>query len=159
MEDHKMRRKDRQLSREEAITLLEQCEYGILATADKDGAPYAVPLSYVYQDGRIYFHCAIQGHKLDNMAANSRVSFCVVTDTKPVYVTDFTTYYKSVVVFGQARLVEEVEEKTAALRGLCMKYLPDSADKIESNIEKYNKRTLVYAVEAEVISGKANIKK
>ena len=53
-----MRRKDRQLSLEDTLAVLEQGEYGILSTTCKDGTPYGVPVSYAYSNGCIYFHCA-----------------------------------------------------------------------------------------------------
>lgn len=73
-----VRRKDREISSREAVALLDCAEYGILSTADRDGQPYGVPMSYAYQNGCIFFHCALAGHKLDNLAANPNVSFCVV---------------------------------------------------------------------------------
>lgn len=153
-----MRRKDRQLSYEETAKILTEAEYGILATVNAEGAPYTVPLSYVFKDGRVYFHCANQGHKIANLAADCRVSFCVVENTRPVYGGNggFTTYYESAVVFGAAREVIDWPEKQDALQALCMKYLPEHQDKIADYIEHYKNRTLVYAVEPEAVTGKAN---
>ncbi len=74
----KIRRKDRKISTDEAIDLLKKCEYGVLSTVDSDGQPYGIPLSYVYKDDCIYFHCARVGYKLENIKDNPRVSFCVV---------------------------------------------------------------------------------
>ena len=53
-----MRRKDRQVTQEEALKILKKAEYGILATSDEQNLPYGVPLSYAYEDHCIYFHCA-----------------------------------------------------------------------------------------------------
>ena len=88
---HAVRRKDRTLSHEESLELLARCEYGMLATADKDGWPYAVPLSYVLMDNALYFHCAFTGHKLDNIAWDNRVCFTAVGATQSEYANDFST--------------------------------------------------------------------
>jgi len=95
-----VRRKDREISIGDATQLLTRCSYGVLATCD-NGQPYAVPLSYVFFDNRIYFHCAEEGHKLDNIRDNPAVSFCVVGQVK-LLPNQFATEYESVVVFGTA---------------------------------------------------------
>lgn len=77
-----MRRADRAMDLEDAAALLSQGTYGVLSTVGGDGKPYAVPLSYIFRNGAIYFHCATEGRKLDNLAANSAVSFCVIGQTK-----------------------------------------------------------------------------
>jgi nitroimidazol reductase NimA-like FMN-containing flavoprotein (pyridoxamine 5'-phosphate oxidase superfamily) len=156
MEERGIRRKDRILSEEATLALLAEGEVGILATADSENWPYATPLSYVYKDGLIYFHSALSGHKTDNLACNNKVSFVVVGKTKPVYDGSFTTLYSSVVVFGLARVVSEHEEKKSALYALAAKYLPDCLDRFEDSIARYFKRTAVYAVRPERITGKAN---
>lgn len=152
-----MRRKDRAISEEEAVDLLNRAEYGVLATAGADGAPYTVPLSYVFMEGKVYFHCARNGRKIDNLKAESRVSFVVVGDTEVVYDGGFGTYYKSAQLNGRARLVEEPEEWQASLRALAQKYLPAHLDKVDAYIKRYDKQTLVYAVEGG-ITGKARKK-
>ena len=73
-----MRRKRQQLSREEAEAILERGTSGVLAVAGDNGYPYAVPLSYVYQDGKLWFHCAKSGHKLDAVRREEKASFCVI---------------------------------------------------------------------------------
>ncbi len=73
-----VRRKDREISIESATQLLAEGEYGVLSTAGTDGQAYGVPLNYVYKNNCLYFHCALEGHKLDNIKANNKVSFCVV---------------------------------------------------------------------------------
>ena len=73
-----VRRKDREIGMEHAIELLSNCEYGVLSTVGKDGQPYGVPLSYAYKDNRIYFHCALNGHKIENMENNPQVSLSLI---------------------------------------------------------------------------------
>ena len=97
-----MRRKKQVLSKEECELVLERGTSGVLAVLGEGGYPYAVPLSYVYADGKIVFHCAKQGHKLDAIAKNDKVSFCVV-DLDDIQPERYTTYFRSVIAFGRAR--------------------------------------------------------
>ncbi len=102
----KMRRSDRALAEVEINEVLEKGEYGFLSTISDHGYPYVVPLSYVYDNNSIYFHCATEGEKLDNIKQNNKVSFCVVTDTE-VLPDKFSTKYKSVIAFGKASELED----------------------------------------------------
>ena len=62
-----MRRKDKEIGMDDAINFLTEHEYGVLSTVGTDGQPYGVPLNYVYKDNCIYFHCALTGHKIENI--------------------------------------------------------------------------------------------
>ena len=95
-----MRRGKQLLPPEESIQILEQGTSGVLAVAGDAGYPYAVPLSYVYTDGKLYFHCAKSGHKLDAIRRNSKTSFCVIGQDAVVPL-EYTTYFRSVIAFGQ----------------------------------------------------------
>ena len=150
-----VRRKDRAISREDCLEVLSRCEYGLLATKDNEGWLYAVPLSYALMDGALYFHCAPVGHKLDNLALDNRVCFTVVGETQPVYISDYATYYESVVVRGHAVPVVEEGEKSRSLRLLVEKYLPEHADKFEDNVRRYGGQTSVYKITLERVTGKA----
>lgn len=110
-----MRRKRQLLPTEESVAILERMTNGTLALHGDDGYPYAVPVSYVYADGKIYFHSAMQGHKVDAILRNDKVSFCVVEqdEVKPA---EFTTYFRSVIVFGKARILTDENEKTKCLK-------------------------------------------
>ncbi len=151
----KMRRKDRQTTEAEARKIAQNGSVGVLATTGAEGEPYAVPLSYVLQENRLYFHCAKQGRKLENIFGENRVCFVVVGENHPVYQKDFTTLYESVVIEGKASMVEEKEEKTNALLALCEKYLPGDRDKAPGDIQKSFSVTQVVRVDIETISGKA----
>lgn len=159
MQERKMRRKDRQIGPEESREILFKGEYGVLATVDGEGQPYAVPLSYIYLDNSIYFHCALEGHKIDNLRANPRVSFVVAGPAEPVYDKGFATYFESVVVFGPAREVTAEDEKRKALYALAEKYLPVDMDKADDDINHSFTRTAVWRVEPEIITGKAKKKR
>ena len=73
-----MRRKKQLLTLEESTAVLHRGTSGVLALAGDDGYPYAVPMSYVYDGAKLYFHCAKSGHKLDAIRRNCRASFCVI---------------------------------------------------------------------------------
>jgi len=101
-----MRRRGQQLSREECEAILRDATSGVLAVHGDDGYPYAVPVSHVYRDGRIAFHCAKVGHKLDAIRRDDRVSFCVIAQDE-VMPVERTTAYISVIAFGRARIVDD----------------------------------------------------
>jgi nitroimidazol reductase NimA-like FMN-containing flavoprotein (pyridoxamine 5'-phosphate oxidase superfamily) len=147
-----LRRKDKQTTLEEAQALLTVSEHGILSTVDSDGQPYGVPLNYVYTNETIYFHCALPGHKIDNIENNPKVSFCVVGDTE-VLPADFSTNYVSTVVFGVASEVEG-EERYNGLIALLEKYSPDYLEEGKQYLEKLDKVTKVIKIDIQQISGK-----
>jgi len=148
-----VRRQDRTIDRDEAIRLLSECEHGILATVAADGQPYAVPLSYVFHDQCIYFHCATEGHKLDNIRVNPAVSFCVVGKTRTLP-GEFATEYESAVAFGTASEIKD-EEKRAALVKLLEKYSPNFMASGQKYITGKLDQTRVIRIAVEHISGKA----
>lgn len=120
---HEMRRKKQLLSAEESSAVLDRGMSGVLALAGDDDYPYAVPLSYVYDGAKLFFHCAKSGHKLDAIKQNNKASFCVI-DQDQVISDEYTTYFRSVIVFGQMRILEDDQEKRAAIEKLAIKYAP-----------------------------------
>ena len=104
-----MRRRAQQLSKEECEQILTDATSGVLGVYGDGGYPYTVPVSHVYKDGKIYFHCAVTGHKLDAIRRCGKVSFCVVAQDE-VLPAERTTAYISVVAFGRARIAESEEE-------------------------------------------------
>ena len=154
--ERKMRRADRATSENEAKEILQAGEYGILSTVSVDGQPYGVPVSYAYTDDVLYFHCAVEGHKLDNLNSNNRVSFCVVGKTQ-VLPDKFATNYESVIVFGQAFEVTD-EEKHTALVELLKKYSPGFIEKGLRYIDGDGHKARVYKIVIESMTGKARRK-
>ncbi len=148
-----VRRSDREITRQESINILDSAEYGVLSTVGNDGQPYGVPLSYVYKGDSIYFHCAISGHKLENIEHNAKVSFCVVGKTK-ILPDKFGTEYESVVVFGRASEVHGAVRHDA-LMWLLEKYCSDFIEESKRYIEQKDKITKVFKIEIDRISGKA----
>lgn len=151
-----MRRFKQIMSEADSIAVLERNTAGVLATAGDEDYPYAVPLSYVYTDGKIYFHCAKAGHKMDAMKRNEKVSFCVIDEDK-IVPEEFTTYFRSVIVFGKARLLE-ADEKMEAITKLCKKYSPDETEEsFQKAIEgSYNNMAMV-EITIDHLSGKEAI--
>lgn len=122
-----MRRKKQLLSQEETAAVLARGSSGVLALAGEDGYPYAVPLSYVYDGGRLYFHCARSGHKLDAIRQNEKASFCVIGQDV-IVPEEYTTYYTSAIVFGQIHILKDEAEKRRAIEKLAVKYAPKDSE-------------------------------
>lgn len=151
-----MRRKKQALSTYESIAVLNKGTAGVLALSGDDDYPYAVPLSYVYKDNKMYFHCAYSGHKIDAIKAQPKVSFCVI-DKDHIVQEEFTTYYRSVIIFGKARIVEDEQEKRYALEILAEKYSPDHKNGRLEEINKLFKQTCMVEIKIEHLSGKEAI--
>lgn len=118
-----MRRSRQALSWQETEEILRRGTSGVLALAGAEGYPYAVPLSYVYTQGILYFHCAKVGHKLESIRRCEKASFCVV-DRDEIKPEAYTTYYRSAIAFGRVRILESEEEKRRAIEQLSPKYHP-----------------------------------
>lgn len=149
-----MRRKNQALAPADCEALLRAGTSGVLALCGADGQPYAVPLSYVYQEGTLYFHCARAGHKLDLLAQNPRASFCVVGQDE-VAPEKYTTYYRSVVVFGTVRALTGDAEKRAAIEALARRYCPGETDAgIAAEIDRYWDELCMLAFAIDHMTGK-----
>lgn len=151
-----MRRKRQQLSTEECIAILEKMTSGVLALNEEGGYPYAVPLSYVYSDNKIYFHSAIKGHKIELLEKNENVSFCVIFQDH-IVPEEFTTYFQSVIVFGKARILSDEKEKMSALWKLGEKYSSGNAEALSAEISKGKNHLLIIEIAIEHMTGKESI--
>ena len=151
-----MRRKKQLLSHEESLEILDRATSGVLAVDGDDGYPYAVPLSYVRHNDKILFHCAGSGHKLDAIARNPKVSFCV-TGRDDIVPEEFTTYFRSVIVFGTIRILEDAAEKRSALETLAARYSPDHEQGWLKEIDTLFKQTCVLELAIEHMTGKEAI--
>jgi nitroimidazol reductase NimA-like FMN-containing flavoprotein (pyridoxamine 5'-phosphate oxidase superfamily) len=148
-----MRRKKQNLSEERTIEILKASTSGVLAVSGDDDYPYTVPLSHVYKDGKLYFHCAREGHKIDGIQRNNKVSFCVI-DQDEVIQESFATHYRSVTVFGRARILTEDSERRYALECLVQKFSPDYIEEGQREIERDWDRVCVIEVSIEHMTGK-----
>ena len=151
---HPIRRKDRELTEAEALGLLQEAEWGVLATVDEAGWPYAVPVNHAVVDGDLIIHCATVGHKLANLAFNPKVSYCAVTQAETLPL-ELATRYASVILFGRAELLTDAGEKRAALRALGLRFASEHADLVEREIDKDLSRTAVLRIRIERATGKA----
>ena len=149
----KMRRAFQQLDQAESLAILEKATSGTLACLDDNGMPYAVPLSHVLVDGKLYFHGAMTGHRIDAVTKNPNVSYCVIEQDKVISET-LTTHYRSVIVFGQARLLNDVTEKRIALFKLGEKFAPGLTDKTIEEIDRFIDAVSVMELTIDHISGK-----
>lgn len=147
-----MRRKGQQLTHKECEEVLAQGRRGVLAVLGDDGYPYALPLNYVYADGRLHFHGAVEGHKLDAITSCDRCSFCVLSDGQASD-EHWWLIFRSVIAFGLIRLVDDPDAKRAALWELASKYFPTLEGERE-HIERSLARTAVLELEIEHLTGK-----
>ncbi|MDE7277906.1 MAG: pyridoxamine 5'-phosphate oxidase family protein [Lachnospiraceae bacterium] len=152
-----MRRKKQILSEEETVEVLNRGTSGVLALLGDDDYPYAVPLSYVYCDSKIYFHGAKSGHKIDAAKKCDKASFCVI-DKDDVVPEEYTTYFKSVIAFGKVRILEDEAEKRKAIEILSEKYYPDNSEEGRSmEIDREWSPLCMMEFSIEYLSGKKAI--
>ena len=131
-----MRRKKQALMAQETVAVLTGGTSGVLALSGEEGYPYAVPLSYVYHDGHIYFHCAKSGHKLDAIRHDPKASFCVI-DRDEIVPEEYTSHFRSAIAFGTIRILEDEQEKRQAIEILALKYAPgDTAEGRRAAIDR-----------------------
>ena len=149
-----LRRKDRILNDERTLQLLKTGEYGFLAICGVNGYGYGIPVNYVFEDKNIYFHCAVEGFKLESIRKNNRVSFCVVGRTQ-LLPQQFSTTYESAIVYGRIKYDLLDDERHKALNLFVTKYSPDFADISQSYINQSFHRTNILRMDIEHFSGKS----
>ncbi len=143
------------LSDADIAAVLNRCTSGVLACAGDDDYPYAVPLSYVYFSQRIYFHSARAGHKIDAITRDAKVSFAVI-DEDTIVSAEYTTYFRSVIAFGRARIVDG-EERQAAFAALVDKYSGDLPEAARRQALADCDKALIIAIDIEHVTGKEAI--
>ncbi|MFP4479046.1 MAG: pyridoxamine 5'-phosphate oxidase family protein [Candidatus Izemoplasmatales bacterium] len=146
----KMRRIDKQLSEEETLKLLIKGEDGVLGTLSENAYPYTVVVNYVYYDGKVYFHCAKEGLKLDNIKYHDKVSFTVYEDVEVVGEA-LNTKYKSLTLFGKAKVLKGRHD---VLKALIDKYANIPSNQANLMIEKEINDTAIVEIEIEHMTGK-----
>ena len=147
------RRTDRQIPEAEALAILRAGEYGVLSTVSAQGRPYGVPVNFCVLDDDIYFHCALEGAKLDNIEHSPEVSFCVVGATE-VLPSNFGTKYESCVIEGRASEVFD-EQKQRALEDFVDKYSQGFEAEGLRYIDGLRDQTRVFRIAVLSVSGKA----
>ena len=148
-----MRRKDREKSRDFALAVADKCFYSVMATVNPDGSPYCVPLFLAREGEWLYFHCAREGHKIDNLRFQNRVSISCVGDTK-VIPRKFGLEYESAVINGTAFEITDREEMIRALAVISRRYTPGDMDIFDKAVERDLGRTAVWKIHIDEISGK-----
>ena len=150
--NHEMRRAKQRLPLDESLAILEKGSSGVLALWDGE-EPYAVPLSYVYHEGKLYFHCARDGFKVQCLRANPQVCLACVCDTH-IIAEKFTTEFASAILRGTASEVTDDAEKIHALRLLCQHHTPAGMDGFDAAVAQSLSRTAVWKIEISDITGK-----
>ncbi len=148
-----MRRKKQLLSEMETIRIFERGTSGTLALLGDEGYPYAVPMSYCYVNGKIFFHCAKSGHKIDAVRSCDKASFCVI-DQDQIVPAEFTTYFRSAIAFGRVREIQDDGEKLAAITLLAEKYSPDYTEGRKAEIQREFNALCMLELRIEHMSGK-----
>ena len=138
------------MSAEWALEVLDHAPYITVSMSDENGMPYSVPLSLARSDDRtFYYHCALEGKKLEILAKKPNVCLSAVTKCKPTVGPkdgSFTLEFKSAIAFGRAELVTEEKEKIEALRLICQRFLPQHMEAFNASIERSLSRTAVIKI-------------
>ena len=147
-------RKKQALPTEKIIEILDAEKRGVLSVLGDDGYPYGMPMNYWYnkENGYLYFHSGKKGHKVEALAANNKVSFCVY-DSGYKNEGEWALNISSVIVFGRVHIVEDHEEAMKICKEMSLKYTPDLAY-IEEEIQKFGDATLCYELRPEHMTGK-----
>ena len=148
-----MRRKDRELSRERALAITDKCAYSVLATVNPDGSPYCIPLNMIREGELLYFHSALEGHKIDNIRNKSRVCICCVGDLRELQGV-FSIGYESAIINGSASEITDREEKIHALALISKRYTPDNMAAFDEAIKRQLDVTGIWKIHIDEISGK-----
>lgn len=151
-----MRRKKQQLPKNEAVEIIQNNNTCVMALNGDDGFPYAVPISYAYFDGKFYMHGAKMGHKVDSIKKSSKVSLCIINDDT-VIEEKYTNKYKSVIVFGEAKIIYDVSKTTPLCRKMTEMLCPNAIDGIDEEIKKDIAQTAVIEITPSHITGKEGL--
>ena len=147
-----MRRFKQELPEQECQEILTHAYRGFLSVIGDGGYPYALPINFLYADGHIWFHCALEGHKMDAIKACDKACFTVI-DQPVKEENDWWYHVRSVICFGRVRVISDDAERLAMLRKLGSKYFPEGYD-IEADMTKNGPRAAMLDFEIEHMSGK-----
>ena len=145
-----MRKASREMDATFAFEVLDKAPYITVSFTRPDGSPYGVPLSLARTDEKtFYFHCALEGDKLDCIAVNPTVALSAVTKCAPTVGPkdgSFTLQYKSAMAVGKAEMVTDRNEKIEALRAICLRFLPHHMDAFDDAIQRSLERTAIVKI-------------
>lgn len=147
-------RKNKQLPQKECIALLQREVRGVLSVLGENGYPYGMPMNHFYNedDGCIYFHSGMTGHKIDALRAQSKVSFCVY-DSGYRNADEWALNIKSVIVFGEIECIDDRATVADITRRLSLKFTRDT-DYIEREIHAFAHKTLLLKLTPAHMTGK-----
>ena len=148
-----MRRVKQELPEEECMEILTKAPRGFLSVIGDGGYPYALPINFFYDeaDNKIYFHSARTGHKIDAINGNEKVCFTVHNEGEQR--GDWSYYVKSVIIFGRAKPVTDLQIKREKAKAFGMKYYP-SEEEVDLEMERDFDRVQIMEIVIEHISGK-----
>lgn len=145
-----MRKQSREMNSQWALEVMRKASYITVSFTRADGTAYGVPLSLASKSDDIwYFHCALEGDKLDAIKANPSVCLSAVTRCTPTVGPkdgSFTLQYKSAIAFGNAEIITDDAEKVEALRLICLRYLPQHMNAFDTSISRSLARTAVVRI-------------
>lgn len=149
-----MRRFKQQLSQEECIQVLKEAPRGVLSVQGEDGYPYGMPMNHFYDEetGKLYFHGAHQGHKIDALKANDKVSYCVWNEGFRKE-GEWALNISSVILFGRMAIVSDVDRCIEITRKIALKYYPD-AESAEEEVRQDGHKALCLELTVEHMTGK-----
>lgn len=146
-------REDNQLSDAQANEILKAASYGVLALDGDNRYPYAVPVNYAFEGNKIYFHGAVEGHKVDAIRRNEKVSFCVVTQAD-IVAEAYNCLYLSTIAFGKIRIIENAAEKQKALELIIDKYSKGFEEGGRKYIKASWDEVMTFVIDIEHVTGK-----
>lgn len=149
-----MQRSRQALSEEECAEVLREQVRGVLSVIGDDGYPYGMPINHYFceDDGKLYFHGGMTGHKIDALRRCGKASFCVY-DGGFRREGEWALNIRSVIVFGRVEFIESRELVYEMSRRLSRKFTSDE-DSIEREIERSGRHTLMFALVPEHVTGK-----
>ena len=147
-----MRRSKQQLGEEETLEVLKNAKRGGLSVIGNDGWPYGIYLNPHYENGKIYFHGAKAGHKIDALRKDAKASFTAIDDgVKEEGGWAYT--FRSVVVFGRVEFIDDQGKALEICRHLARRFNPSETD-IEDEVRRAGQHVQVFALVPEHITGK-----
>lgn len=152
-----MRKAERSTSENQAWEIFDQSDYALLSVIDEENHPYGVPLSCVREGHTLYFHCALEGKKLDALSKHPRVSITAVSNVE-ISPAHLTTFYESCMMSGIAQIVEDDEEKIKALKLIGKRFAANEETRMNASIQHSLYRTGIVRIDIDTISGKRNLK-
>lgn len=149
-----MRKKNREISTEQARQLLKDARRGVLAVNGENGYPYAVPINYIYdeENEKIIFHGSKYGQKIDAIKANDKICFTVYGN-ETIKDEEWAPYLQSVIIFGKCHLIEDFDEGIEQVKKMSRKYYP-CEELINVEVSASGHSVQMFEIEIEHMTGK-----